>query len=63
MKDSYTDWFILLWLIILSVCSYLAHKEGRQDMLNELCNIKVYEFCQQESAKFIYKEFNNVAEN
>lgn len=63
MEDSYTDWFILLWLIILSVCSFLAHKEGRQDMLNELCNIKVYEFCQQESAKFIYKGFNNVAED
>ena len=63
MKDSYTDWFILLWLVTLSVCSYLAHKEGRQDMLNELCNIKAYEFCQQESAKFIYKELNDVAED
>lgn len=63
MSNSYTDWFILLWLIILSVCSYIAHKEGREDMVNELCNIKVYEFCQQENVKFIYKEILDVAED
>lgn len=53
----YDDWVITLWLFCLCVFSYIAYDDGRKTMVNELCNIKVYDFCQQVSQRYELKEF------
>lgn len=51
------EWAIIFWLFCVCVFSFIAYSDGRKTMVNELCNIKVYDFCQQVSQRYELKEF------
>lgn len=55
MSDE--DVLFLLSLILASVVGWCSYHEGKESMVNELCNIKVYDFCQQVSQRYELKEF------
>lgn len=53
----YDEWGTFFWLLAVSIFSYIAYDSGKKDMVNELCNIKVYDFCQQANTTYKLKEF------
>lgn len=55
MSDE--DVLFLLSLILASVVGWCSYHEGKDSMVNELCNIKVYDFCQQVSQRYELNEF------
>jgi hypothetical protein len=57
MSDEKDDLLFLILLILVTVVSWCAYHEGKESMVNELCNIKVYDFCQQADTTYKLKEF------
>ena len=55
MNDE--DVLFLLSLILACVVGWRYYHEGKDSMVNELCNTKVYDFCQQVSQRYELKEF------
>ena len=51
------EWSIIFWLLAVCIFSYIGYDDGKKTIVNELCNIKVYDFCQQVSQTYELKEF------
>ena len=55
MNDE--DVLFLLSLILVFVVGWCSYHEGKDSMVNELCNMKVYDFCQPSGTNYKLKEF------
>lgn len=55
MNDE--DVLFLLSLILASVVGCCSYHERKDSMVNELCNTKVYDFCQPSGTTYKLKEF------
>lgn len=55
MNDE--DVLFLLSLILAAVVGWSYYQEGKDSMVNELCNTKVYDFCQPSGTTYKLKEF------
>ena len=51
------DVLFFLSLVLAAVVGWRSYQDGKESMVNELCNIKVYDFCQQVSQRYELKEF------
>jgi hypothetical protein len=56
MSDN-GDLLFLILFILVNIVGWCAYHEGKESMVNELCNIKVYDFCQQADTTYKLKEF------
>lgn len=55
MSDE--DVLFLLSLILATVVGWASYHEGKKEMINELCDMKVYDFCQPSGTTYKLKEF------
>lgn len=56
MMDD-VDVSFLLSLALAAVVGWSSYQEGKESMVNELCNMKVYDFCQPSGTTYKLKEY------